>query len=292
MQEQGDPTRVDKAAEIGPIAAGFGSVWPDNICVPGIERQERILNFKGAPKPPEGKGGGGKGGGKGGKGSGLLGMFPTLEDFVAMPGPRILKSHLHRRMFMGTSRDADCIASGSKVVYVARNIFDAMASCYSFKGGFVGFMSAKEAGVPFDAFAKLYMSGKVGFGSWMENVKGWYQEAKQNPDQCLFVRFEDLKADPEAVVKRIADFMGLSPSQDVINDVVKYSGFDHMKSKAEERDVAAGGDGSASNFFRQGKVGGDSNLFNTRIVEEIREIYTREMGDLDPFADIDLNYGT
>ena len=85
----------------------------------------------------------------------------SASQFDTLPEPRVLKTHAPTSLFLDTQKTA-------KVLYIARNPFDACTSCYYHPK--VG-VSPASCGTKFDAFCKLWLSSKVEFGGWINHVK-------------------------------------------------------------------------------------------------------------------------
>ena len=81
-------------------------------------------------------------------------------------------------------------------------------------------------------------------GRWADHMAGWRAEALANPGQVLHVRYEDLKAQPEVEIRRIASFLDIPVTDALIDRVVEHSGFGAMRKQS-------GGHA----FFRKGEVG-------------------------------------
>lgn len=203
----------------------------------------------------------------------------TLEEFDALPAPRVLKTHAPRHMFLGVSPISPAslsergqphpIAPGVKVVYVSRNAKDACVSAYYHAA------NPHKLGFPFDAWVKNWMSGLFEHGRWSDHVLAWRAESLANPNQVLWVRYEDLKLNAEKEIRRVAEFLGIDASDEVISKTVHGSGFKQMKEQA----------GTA--FFRKGAVGDYRRHFSASLDAEFDELYSKQMrGASDPYADI------
>ena len=104
--------------------------------------------------------------------------------------------------------------------------------------------------------------------------------AREQPriEQMLIVRYEDMRAQPEAVLKQIVEFMGTPGSAEDIREAVNFASYDNMK-KLEEKKVfwlSGGGrlvpkDKSNPNSFkvRRAKVGGYRDYFDDQQVVAI-----------------------
>ncbi|KAL1471006.1 hypothetical protein MTO96_023925 [Rhipicephalus appendiculatus] len=150
------------------------------------------------------------------------------SDLVVPKGPRTLKTHA-QILRGGVSH------SKAKYVYVARNPWDCCASLYH-RVKFNRSTPATARALPrsnFDEFFDLFVTGKFSFGDYFDHVRCAYEHRKQ--DNVFFVTFEDLKADREAVVLKLAHFLGveygetLENCDDVFENVCEKSSFDYMK---------------------------------------------------------------
>ena len=106
----------------------------------------------------------------------MAGKTMTLAEFDAIAGPRVLKTHAPRHMFLATvPRDPpslspdpspEPLAPGVKVIYVSRNAKDACTSAYYHAA------NPHRLGIPFDAWASIWMSGtsiwNVAERAWMD----------------------------------------------------------------------------------------------------------------------------
>lgn len=118
-------------------------------------------------------------------------------------------------------------ADAARYIYVARHPVSCFASCVDFIAENAGRMAP---GV--DVVADWFLSDAMWWGSWTEHVEGWWRAASGR-DNVLFVHFEDMKADLGAVVRQVADFLGVSPltaSEEA--EVIRKCGFEYMRDHA------------------------------------------------------------
>lgn len=85
--------------------------------------------------------------------------------------------------------------------------------------------------------------------SWGEHVAGW-TSSKRFP--LLVLRYEDLLADAEAGVRRIAGFLGKQVSEKQVKDVVAATSFEQLRRLEGERGFTEAV--RAKGFFRIGKA--------------------------------------
>jgi len=107
----------------------------------------------------------------------------------------------------------------------------------------------------------------------------WRQEALTNPKQVLWVRYEDIVSSPKAEIEKIARFLEIEASDEVIAKTVHGSGFAAMKAQSGD-----------AHHMRKGTVGDSRNHFSHELEEEFDAAYKEQMrGFEDPYADMTTN---
>ena len=149
------------------------------------------------------------------------------------------------------------LPEGAKVIIVSRNPLDACVSGY--------YHFAK--GWDFEAWAAVWLSGYAYFGDFFEWVRGWHEDALHHPDKGLWLQYEDMQSDPRGQIVKIAAFLNIPVTEEIVDKVLKYSSFDSMKEQAN----AKGGD--QGGHLRQGKSGDWRNHFSDSMVQEFRAKY-------------------
>lgn len=132
-----------------------------------------------------------------------------------IPSPRIIKSHQyfdHRY---------------SKVLYIARDPRDVLLSYYHF--------SRKFRHIADDYPLEQYIHGVVTgtlqstqWGTWAENVGTWLAARNGRPD-FLLLRYEDLIADTENELVKMARFFGVTPSPEKLRRAIENSSADRLR---------------------------------------------------------------
>ena len=112
--------------------------------------------------------------------------------------PRGFKSHL----------PYDVIPKGARYVVALRDPKDAMISMFRFMEGWF----IEPGTVSFEDFARSRMARK-GPDYWHHLVTWW--EQRDNPD-VLLLSYEDMTAEPEANIRRLAAFAGIALDDDLL----------------------------------------------------------------------------
>lgn len=97
---------------------------------------------------------------------------------------------------------------------VSRNPKDACVSSYYHA------FNPFKSGWPFDAWASVWLQGHVSFGDWFAITKDWFELSQRWPN-VLFVRYEDMKSEPAKTIRCIAEHIGVAPSDELIDRVVR-----------------------------------------------------------------------
>lgn len=188
----------------------------------------------------------------------------TIQEFDALKGRRIIKSHMPRDMLFGAHPTTNKIER-ARVVYVARSAKDACVSAYyHFNAMFA------PRSIPFDAFAAVWLSGNMPWGGWFEHTEQWFQSSQHDPN-ILFITYESLKADPVAGIARIARHCGVQADHTFLLAVSEKSSFGEMQQAAQTA-AARGGSGDASHL-RSGSVGDWESHFTPRTAGEFDAVY-------------------
>jgi hypothetical protein len=180
--------------------------------------------------------------------------------------PRVVKSHLAYHM----------IPKGpGRYICGLRNGLDVVVSYHDHARKYLpewGQCSLSE-------FFSRFMAGRVPYGSWFEHVAGWLR----NEDRLnvLVVTYEELSADLEAGVKRIADFCGITIDPAAMPRILERCSFAFMR----EHDAKFSLDEQLpptqarpeSAFIRKGQVGGGRQELDARSVSEFQEACDRRL---------------
>jgi len=162
-----------------------------------------------------------------------------LSFLKKLDSPRVIKSH--------TEWDPGF----RRVIYLLRDGRDVMVSYYHYlrnKGSFTG--SLLDFMREDDAFPSQWTRH---VSSWLDNFEG----------DLLLVRYEDLLANPEGELRRMADFIGLPCDKERIAFAMKYSSFKSMK-RIEQEKGRPYNNAPGMDFVRKGQSGDWINYFDDK----------------------------
>jgi hypothetical protein len=107
-------------------------------------------------------------------------------------------------------------------------------------------------------------------------MNAWARELP-NIKELLVVRYEDLRARPEAEMARIVEFLGMEPQEELLRDTVEFASVENLRQKEKENYFWRSGsrvqarDVNDPNTFkvRKAKVGGYRDYFDDDQVAEL-----------------------
>ncbi|XP_053576077.1 sulfotransferase 1 family member D1 [Bombina bombina] len=203
----------------------------------------------------------------------LPGIPSGVEQLNAAPSPRLIKTHLPFQLMPESFWQNNC-----KVIYVARNAKDVAVSYYFFHK----IVKDLPDPGPFDEFLNEYTDGKVGYGSWYDHVKGWWE--KRQDYRILYLFYEDLKENPKREIQKILNFLDKKLSDDTLDKIIHHTSFKEMKNndmanyKTIPQELL---DQTTVPFMRKGEAGDWKNHFTVAQNIHFDEEYARQMAGTD-----------
>jgi hypothetical protein len=129
---------------------------------------------------------------------------------------------------------------GKKVIFLARDPRDVIVSSYfemKNRGRLFGDNPYEQRSATFNGSLQEFIQQRQGgFETLLTYYNIWAQN-RRLPQDFLLVRYEDMRANPGAELRRVLDFLGLqSIPQATIDEAVSYASFENMrKMEAEGR---------------------------------------------------------
>jgi hypothetical protein len=198
------------------------------------------------------------------------------------PEPRrVIKTHLNWELIP--------YAKEARYIGVIRDPKDVFVSFYFFaRNNLFG-----RAMPSVSAVYRSFLQGESLIGSWAVSAAGyWAQRYRPN---VLVVSFASMKRDLEATVRRVAEFLEIRVSDEVIREVCRKASFDYMKSIDERFAPYQGAPWRSRTFMmRSGEQGGSSTLLTPERQREVDAVFTAELQRLGsdlPYDEI-CGYGT
>ncbi|XAR65313.1 hypothetical protein NMG60_11009398 [Bertholletia excelsa] len=194
----------------------------------------------------------------------------TTNRPLLATNPHDLVPFLENKLYLrGEVPDLTCLASpasvkesSSKLVYLCRNPKDPLVSFWHLPNN----MRLKsEEKIPLDEVLDCYSRGVYSYGPFWDLF--W----------VLFLKYEEMKEDPAARVRRLALFLGCPFSQEeensgLFDEIVKLCGFEHS-SNLEVNKKGRWGSGFENRLlFRRGEVGDWKNHLTTEMADRLDTI--------------------
>ncbi|XP_078607572.1 sulfotransferase 6B1-like isoform X3 [Branchiostoma floridae x Branchiostoma japonicum] len=177
------------------------------------------------------------------------GKGPLAELFKTAPSPRVLATHVPVEFLPD-----GLLGSKAKIVVLMRNPKDTAVSMFHF--------SQKVPKLPtpesWDSFVQQFLTGDCPWGPFYDHVLGYWKLKDQH--NILFLKYEDMKKDLPAEVKKLSSFLGKPLSDETVQTVVGATQFDSMKKTLGETKMAVGLKGGV--WTRKGVIGDWKNYFS------------------------------
>jgi len=190
-----------------------------------------------------------------------------IDIFSTMEGRRAFKTHLP------FTSDLYRKNSKAKFIYVVRNPMDCAVSNYFF---YLNNYKITFHG-NWDDFYNLFVNGDLFYGSWFDHVSEWWEKSKIK-DNILFIKYEDIHLDLSNIINRIADFIDITLTEDILNQIVSKTSFDYMK-KDSKTNLSWGAwkKNSTESPLRKGTVGDWKTLFNPKQIDILKNEYNKKI---------------
>lgn len=189
------------------------------------------------------------------------------HKLVNLKRPRILKSHEyfdHRY---------------KRVIFIVRDPRDIVLSYYNFhkKVGLI------ESNYSIETYVERFLSGDLdSYGTWQENVGSWLG-ARKNTKQFLLVRYEDLLAETEKQLLKIAAFINIETDKISILKAVDFSSAKNMKKLEYEQNdkwLATKNSRKDIGFVRLARANGWQSQLLPSLVRDIETAWGELMKEL------------
>ncbi|KAF8378547.1 hypothetical protein HHK36_029890 [Tetracentron sinense] len=158
-------------------------------------------------------------------------------------------------------------AVGEKFAVFTTNLFMELPSSI---GGFAGM----ESSIAFESFC----NGVHPFGSFHDHVLGYWKESLEKPQKILFLKYEELKKEPRAQMKKLASFLGKPfVKEEEVDKVLWRCSFDRLKNLEVNKNGVDPWVGMLhSSYFRLGNIGDWKNKLHDRYEGATRPNYSHE----------------
>lgn len=202
-----------------------------------------------------------------------------LTLFSELQHPRHLKTHLPFK-FMPEK----VTTRGIKCIYVLRNPKDSLVSYYYFYKSVASF--GKFTGSWSDFF-EMFLHDNLCYGSILDHYIEWWKH--RHDDNILVLKYEDLLKTPKDQIWKIAKFLKLNTTEEIVDKVDEFTKFKNMKANPATNwtTIPEDVDCSISPFMRKGQIGDWRNHFTVAQNDLFDQIIASKLRGLD----LDFDYG-
>ncbi|KAJ4904928.1 Cytosolic sulfotransferase 1 [Raphanus sativus] len=196
---------------------------------------------------------------------------PNLAKFSA--SPRLLSTHMPLQAMHENLKHSSC-----KIVYVCRNLKDTLISSWFF----VSAIHKIEPNRSFlESIFKSFCNGTNYYGPVWEHILGYWRRSLEDPKHVLFMRYEEMKAEPRDQIKKLANFLGCP-----LTKQEEESGFvDEILDLCSLRNLSSlevNQTGKINNvdhkfYFRKGEVGDSKNYLTPEMDNKIDMIIQEKL---------------
>jgi len=199
----------------------------------------------------------------------------SMDQVKNLKSPRVIKTHLSIDML-----PEQVLQKKAKVIYVTRNPRDAVVSFFNHWRILENYTGT------FEVFLSAFLADVCGYYTpFIQHVLGYWN--KKNDVKMLFLTYEEMKADLPKVIKRVADFLAKSLTDEEVTTLADHLSFNNMSNNAavNKEDVVEfaiklhGGNSiqeaksGGGKFMRKGEVGDWQN----HLTEEQSECATESV---------------
>ncbi|XP_038048688.1 sulfotransferase family cytosolic 1B member 1-like [Patiria miniata] len=194
-------------------------------------------------------------------------VYKLIESWLS---PRVIMTHLLPHLL-----PAQLFQKKSQVLYIARNPKDVAVSYFHFFNA----LKAPDPCPPWEQFVPLFMKGEVPFGSYFTHVKQYWEMKHHN--NFLFLKYEDLKKDEQAIIKQVGTFLGKELDTQDISSISSKCSVASMRKRFSEKPQAVSSiiDETKSLFMRKGKVGDWREYLTAEQSQRFDQLYEEHLGN-------------
>jgi sulfotransferase family protein len=168
-----------------------------------------------------------------------------------------------------------------RVIYIVRDPRDVALSYYDFSRKY----RQIEDSYPLERYIADFVTGHLisaDWGTWGENVASWVFARGARPG-FLLLRYEDMQAHPERELTRIAKFLGIEASSELLQTTLERSSADRMREmeKTQGKDwVSTKNKRTDIPFIRTASAGGWKTKLRPESVAQIESAWGNIMRQL------------
>lgn len=185
------------------------------------------------------------------------------ERINQLPSPRIFKSHDKYQEFGEGSQ--------ARFIYVYRNGMDVAVSLHHHRRNY------NKADETLEETLDQYFNTEKEY-NWYNYSEEWL--ANSMGLNILYISYEELKADLESAVKKIAQFLGIELDKERLDRVLERSSFEFMKTHETKFGEQPKHQIVYNNFIRKGETGEGKKKLNEQQQKAYEDLYAKHIARL------------
>uniref|UniRef100_A0A0E0LWV0 Sulfotransferase domain-containing protein n=1 Tax=Oryza punctata TaxID=4537 RepID=A0A0E0LWV0_ORYPU len=199
-----------------------------------------------------------------------------LAALDALPSPRLLGTHMPHHLLPPRVNELGC-----RIVYLYREPKDVVISTWHFMNKVIDGFS-----IDFDKAFELFVDGCSPFGPIWNHCLGYWNKHVEEPDRVLFLKYDDMMADPAGHVKKLAKFFRVPFTDEevhagVMEEVVRLCSFEKLSRLLVNSSGVVDRVGERpmknSAFFRKGKVGDWNNYLTEEMAKKLDAVIEEKL---------------
>ncbi|KMS94918.1 hypothetical protein BVRB_014130 [Beta vulgaris subsp. vulgaris] len=205
--------------------------------------------------------------------------YPRPHHLNELPSPRLFNSHLPYSSLPESISTTKC-----RILYICRNPLDTLVSLYYFV---LNIIKKKKGGEDFqppslEDFFEDFYDGRAIHGPYFDNVVEYWKLSLEQPQKVFFMKYEDLKKDPESHVKKLAEFVGVpftmeEEREGVIQEIIELCSIKKLKELEVNKNGAINKIFDKESYFRKGNVGDGIHYFTPNMVERMNKLTQQKL---------------
>ncbi|KAF7836236.1 cytosolic sulfotransferase 15-like [Senna tora] len=208
----------------------------------------------------------------------IYGDNPNDFDLTTLAEPRMFGTHIPFPSLSHSIHNSNC-----KIIYISRNPFDAFISLWHFSNNILSSRSLPTLTLE-EAFER-YCEGIHPCGPFWSHQLGYWKASKDTPNKVLFLKYEELKANTNFELKKMAQFLGCPFTEEeesggIIDDIIELCSFKKMKELEINKSGKALSNVENKNYFRKGETGDWVNYFLPWMTEKLSKVVEQKLGGM------------
>lgn len=188
--------------------------------------------------------------------------------------PRLFSTHMPLLTLQETLKDSPC-----KIVYLCRNVKDALVSRWYFR---CSYLKKEVERHVLEAMFESFCSGVSFYGPFWDQVLSYWRGSLEDPNHVLFMRYEEMKEDPYAQLKRLAEFLGCPISVEeelsgIVEEILELCSLRNLSSLEINKIGKTSNGVDYKFFFRKGEVGDGKNYLTSEMDSKIDKIVEEKL---------------